>query len=227
MKRTTVKISGTCIVPYIPVSPEALPASDGKVLPKSAMRQKETHDWGPFYTLLLKFPMLPFTGNRLSWSAMPRHGHYLFWFRGWGCFDICFDKAKGLPPFLSSCLSLRLKAAQISHKCKGTVWLSLHVCVGAKLHPELWGCLKLLLNSHLHHSPENVSILDEKSVPGARRPLLSMWGAFCAGNSYNTALMKKDTKEIWGKKSSQRWAMKHGIDRRENRALWWSWYLWG
>lgn len=44
MKRAMVKISGTCTVPYIPMSPEAPPVSDGKALLKSAVRHKETQD---------------------------------------------------------------------------------------------------------------------------------------------------------------------------------------
>lgn len=125
----------------------------------------------------------------VSWSVMPRHGHYLFWFTGWSCFDISI----GSLSFLSSCPRLWLKVDQISHKQKGTVWLSLHVCVGAKLYPEVWGCPKLLLNPCLHHPSEKVSVLSPLDV---RRALLSMQGVWWAGNNCNTALMKKDTKDI-------------------------------
>lgn len=147
---------------------------------------------------------------------MPRHGHDLFWFIGWGCSDISI----GSLSFLSSCLSLRLSSCPN----KPQMERNSYVHVRAKVHLEVWGCPKLLLNPSLHHPSQKVSVL---GPPGARRPLLSMQGAFWVGKNYNTALMRKDTTNTWGKESSLRWAVKRGKERGGNRALWWSWYLWG
>lgn len=62
MKRTVMKLSGICMASYILMS-----LSSTHLWWKSSTwmccGHKETRDWGPFQTLLLKFAMLPFSGN--------------------------------------------------------------------------------------------------------------------------------------------------------------------
>lgn len=44
MKMMMINLPGICMVPYTPMSPEVLPASDAKALLESAVGHKQTAD---------------------------------------------------------------------------------------------------------------------------------------------------------------------------------------